>query len=103
MKAKRLFLIVLDSCGAGALPDAAEFGDAGTNTILSVSGSKNFKIDNLRRMGYGNIEGLGFLGKTDGEACDTRADLLALEDSVLDVVIYVGIADYGACDALVKE
>ncbi len=65
MKTKRLFLIVLDSCGAGALPDAAEFGDAGTNTILSVSKSKNFKIDNLRRMGYGNIEGLDFLGKTD--------------------------------------
>ena len=65
MKAKRLFLIVLDSCGAGALPDAAEFGDAGTNTILSVSRSKNFKIDNLRCMGYGNIEGLDFLGKTD--------------------------------------
>ena len=65
MKVKRLFLIVLDSCGAGALPDAAEFGDAGTNTIRSVSKSKSFRIDNLRRMGYGNIDGLDFLGKTD--------------------------------------
>lgn len=65
MKIKRVFLIVLDSCGAGAMPDAADFGDAGTNTIRSVSGSARLKIENLRRLGYGNIEGLEFLGAAE--------------------------------------
>ena len=35
----KTFLIVLDSLGAGALPDAAEFGDAGANTLKSISQS----------------------------------------------------------------
>ena len=64
-KVKRVFLIVLDSCGAGELPDAAEFGDVGANTIRSVSRGKGFNIDTLLSFGYGNIEGLDFLGKTD--------------------------------------
>ena len=34
---KRIFLIVLDSCGVGAAPDAADFGDAGTNTLRSCA------------------------------------------------------------------
>ena len=36
---KRVFLIVLDSVGMGEMPDAAEYGDAGRNTILAVSKS----------------------------------------------------------------
>ncbi len=65
MKAKRVFLIVLDSCGAGELPDAAEFGDAGTNTLRSCSRSPRFSIPTLRRLGLGNIPGLDFLGAVD--------------------------------------
>ena len=34
---KRVFLIVLDSVGAGFLPDAASFGDEGANTLKTVS------------------------------------------------------------------
>ena len=34
---KRVFLIVLDSVGIGAMDDAADFGDAGTNTLKSAS------------------------------------------------------------------
>ncbi len=64
-KIKRVFLIVLDSCGAGELPDAARFGDSGANTIKSVSRGAGFNIETLRTWGYGNIEGLDFLGKTD--------------------------------------
>jgi phosphopentomutase len=30
---KRAFVIVIDACGAGALPDAADYGDEGTNTL----------------------------------------------------------------------
>ena len=67
---KRIFLIVLDSCGAGALPDAAEFGDAGTNTLRSCHETGLLQIPNLLKMGLGNIEGLEFLRKTD---CPTGA------------------------------
>jgi cytidine deaminase, homotetrameric/phosphopentomutase len=62
---KRIFLIVLDSLGAGELPDAADFGDKGAHTLRSLSHSDKLFIPNLRRLGIGNIEGLGFLGTTD--------------------------------------
>jgi len=61
----RVFLIVLDSLGAGYLPDAELFGDVGANTLLSVSKSPKFNIPNLRKMGIGNIEGLSFLGEEE--------------------------------------
>lgn len=61
----KVFLIVLDSLGAGALPDAAEFGDAGANTLKSISRSGRFFIPNLISLGLGNIEGLSFLGAAD--------------------------------------
>ena len=54
----RVFLIVLDSVGCGELPDAADFGDAGTNTLLSCSKSKFFRMENMRKMGYFNIDGV---------------------------------------------
>ena len=59
---KRVFIIVLDSVGAGSLPDAAEFGDAGSNTIRTISASSQFQIDTLQKLGYGNIETLDFMG-----------------------------------------
>jgi len=55
---KRVFLIVLDSVGIGALPDAAEFGDAGTNTLLSASRYEGFDLPNLASLGLGLIEGV---------------------------------------------
>ncbi len=58
----KTFLIVLDSLGAGALPDAADFGDAGAHTLKSVSQSPYFSAPNLKELGLGNIEGLEFLG-----------------------------------------
>ncbi|MBQ7935895.1 MAG: phosphopentomutase [Clostridia bacterium] len=60
----KTFLIVLDSVGAGALPDAARFGDTDPHTLRSISKSEQFAIPNLLNMGLGNIEGLEFLGKT---------------------------------------
>ena len=54
----RIFLIILDSLGIGAAPDAEEFGDGGANTLLSISRSKNFHIPNLLAAGLGNIDGV---------------------------------------------
>ena len=39
---KRVFLIVLDSVGIGEMPDAADYGDAGSNTIKAASTSPYF-------------------------------------------------------------
>lgn len=62
---KRVFLIVLDSLGIGEMPDAAAFGDKNCNTLKRISASPEFCIDNLIKMGLGNIDGVNFLPKTD--------------------------------------
>ena len=62
---KRLFIIVLDSVGIGALPDAALFGDAGADTMRRISANENFCVPNLLSLGLGNIEGLSYLGKAE--------------------------------------
>ncbi len=59
---KRVFLIVLDSLGAGEAPDAADFGDKGASTLKSISRSGELNIPELVSLGIGNIEGLSFLG-----------------------------------------
>ncbi len=69
---KRVFLIVLDSCGIGEAPDAADFGDAGCSTIRSISRSEYFKIDNLKKLGYTYIDGLSFLGDGELSSCVAR-------------------------------
>lgn len=64
-KIKRVFLIVLDSCGIGSAPDAKDFGDEGANTIKSISTSKEFNIKNLLSIGFSHINGLSFLGEVE--------------------------------------
>ncbi len=56
---KRVFLIVLDSVGIGELPDAANFGDAGSNTVGAIRNHPNFHCPNLEALGLFNIEGVG--------------------------------------------
>ncbi len=60
---KRVFLIVLDSCGIGALPDAAAFGDEGTNTLRSCATSEKLHIPVMLKAGLGNIQGAEGLPK----------------------------------------
>lgn len=55
----RVFLIVLDSFGIGEMPDAAAFGDAGANTLKSISTSRAFHPDQLLKLGLGNVDGCG--------------------------------------------
>lgn len=55
---KRVFLIVLDSFGIGAMPDAAEYGDVGVNTLGTVAGSSHFHVPNMARLGLFNIDGV---------------------------------------------
>ena len=62
---KRVFIIVLDSLGIGAEPDAADFGDVGANTLRSVSAGQGFAIPHLLEAGMGNLDGVDYLPRTD--------------------------------------
>ena len=58
-KYKRIFTIVVDSMGVGALPDAADYGDAGTDTLGHISQYRDkFKIPNLQKLGIANLHPL---------------------------------------------
>lgn len=60
---KRVFIIVLDSCGIGEMPDAGDFGDKNCNTLKRISESEFFSCENTAKMGIGNIDGCGYLPK----------------------------------------
>ena len=62
---KRIFLFVLDSCGIGAMPDAAKFGDGDVNTLRSCAATGKLHIPNLVKAGLGNADGVDYLPKTD--------------------------------------
>ena len=62
---KRVFLFVLDSCGIGALPDAAAFGDGDVNTLRSCAATGKLHIPNLVKAGLGNADGVICLPKVD--------------------------------------
>jgi len=53
---RRAFVVVLDACGAGALPDAADYGDAGTHTLRHVAQAEGgLELPTLERLGLGNV------------------------------------------------
>ncbi len=60
---KRIFLIVLDSFGIGAMPDSAAFGDIGVNTLAACASSPRLHIPNMIAAGLGNIDGVDCLPK----------------------------------------
>ena len=60
---KRVFLIVLDSFGIGAMPDSEKFGDVGVNTLSSCASTGVLNIPNLISAGLGNIDGVSCLPK----------------------------------------
>ncbi len=56
---RRAILIVLDSVGVGELPDAAQYGDVGSNTLSHVlETSEGFSLPNMADLGLGCIEGV---------------------------------------------
>ena len=58
-KYKRIFTIVMDSLGVGALPDAADYGDVGTDTLGHISQYREeFNIPNLQKIGMANLHPL---------------------------------------------
>ena len=61
----RICLMVLDSAGIGAMPDAADWGDAGADTLGHILESRTVNLPNLRSMGLGNITPLKGLAAVD--------------------------------------
>ena len=62
-KFKRVFVVVMDSLGVGAMPDSADFGDIGVNTLGHISESVDtFEIPNLQK--YYSVKA----GGTDGSS-----------------------------------
>ncbi len=59
----RVFLIVLDSFGVGELPDAAAYGDEGSNTLAACAATGQLHVPNLRRLGLYNIPGVNLTPK----------------------------------------
>ena len=57
--AKRVFLIVLDSVGIGAMPDAHLWGDEGSNTVGAIRRHPDFSCPNLESLGFFNIDTVG--------------------------------------------
>ena len=62
---KRVFLIVLDSFGIGAMPDSEKFGDVGVNTLRSCESTGKLHIPNMIAAGLGNVDGVACLPKVE--------------------------------------
>lgn len=71
---KRVFLIVLDSFGIGAAPDADRFGDVGANTLRSCFNTGLLNLKNMISLGLSSIAGNEYLGTND-EAVGAYAKL----------------------------
>lgn len=70
----RVFLIVLDSFGVGNAPDAAAFGDEGSNTFKACFDSGKLNIPNMKKLGLFNIDGVDF-GEREKEPLGAYARL----------------------------
>jgi len=58
---RRMLLMVLDSAGIGEMPDAAAWGDSGSDTIGHVVAAEKPRLPSLQRLGLGNIHPMAFL------------------------------------------
>jgi phosphopentomutase len=58
IKFDRVCLVVLDSAGIGEMPDAAEWGDAGADTLGNIFRSRRLNVPNLQKLGLANIRPL---------------------------------------------
>src|SRR5260370_24570790 len=64
-KFNRICLMVLDSAGIGEMPDAADWGDAGADTLGHIFESRKVNVPNMQAMGLGNITPLKGLAAVD--------------------------------------
>lgn len=73
MTDRRVFVIVIDSCGCGYAPDAEDFGDSGANTLKTIASSKKFDVPVMKQMGLLNIDGTDYAeGTSSPTGCFAR-------------------------------
>ncbi len=65
---ERVVWIVLDSVGIGAMPDAAEYGDEGSDTLGNIARRRTLRLPNLCALGLANIKPLSGLPPVDSPA-----------------------------------
>jgi phosphopentomutase len=80
----RVILIVFDSVGCGALPDAADYGDAGSDTLGNISRHIPLRVPNLRRLGLARVATVNRLDLEPDPigACGRMAEASPGKDSV---------------------
>ncbi len=61
----RVTWIVLDSVGIGAMPDAADYGDSGSDTLGNIARKRTLHLPNLEKLGLGNIRPLEHVPPAD--------------------------------------
>lgn len=71
---KRVIIVILDSVGMGELPDAPEYGDAGSNTLGNIAAAvESFTLPNLEMLGLGCIDGIrGYAAVENPTGCFGR-------------------------------
>ena len=62
---KKAIIIVLDSVGIGELPDAANYGDKGADTLGHIINTCHPNLPHMMELGLANIDGAGFSGAVD--------------------------------------
>jgi phosphopentomutase len=70
---RRAFVVVIDACGAGELPDAADYGDAGSNTLKHLAEAVGgLRLPTLQRLGLGSITQIAGVAPATGPAVHGR-------------------------------
>src|ERR1700722_3250681 len=70
---RRAVVLVIDACGIGALPDAAAYGDEGTNTLADLAQAVGgLRLPVLERLGLGSIVELGGVAPSPSPAIHGR-------------------------------
>jgi phosphopentomutase len=82
MRPTRVILIVLDSVGAGALPDAAAYGDAGSDTLGHIAEARPLAVPTLRALGLAEVATIGAPRPAPRGAFGRMAEASAGKDSV---------------------
>jgi phosphopentomutase len=78
----RVILLVMDSVGIGALPDAADYGDAGSNTLGNIAREVGLQVPTLRRLGLARLVDIGGPAPAPLGACGRLAEASPGKDSV---------------------
>jgi phosphopentomutase len=82
MRPSRVILIVLDSAGAGELPDASVYGDAGSDTLGNIARARPLALPTLRSLGLAEVAAIGGPRPSPRGAVGRLAERSAGKDSV---------------------